>query len=239
MPWRRLHLAARDGILEDVKTFISLGDNVNQVQDRRTPLQLATNNGFLEIIKELFLHGADLNFKDDIGVTALHLAARIHGRHETVALLIRLGAQVNVFNGSGNTPLHDAAYNSIVESVTELITHDAQLNVRNDAGDTPLHKATNGPPHELEENEKKVAKLIKSGADVNIKNNQGEIALHTAVKYNHANIIPLLIGAGSDLQAVDVNGHTPLYLMREKGQFDFYFQQALIPPNLEGFIEDA
>ncbi len=62
--------------------------------------------GAIEAVKQHLAAGTDVNAKDDIGLTPLHMAARSH--KEIVELLIANGADVNVKDNNqfvGETPL--------------------------------------------------------------------------------------------------------------------------------------
>ncbi len=86
--------------------------------------------------------GADLNTRDKNkeGNTALHEATL--GEDEEVALLlIQSGADVNVANNEGATPLCFASLMGLPRVVTALLERGANPNVRME-GVTPLHVAT-------------------------------------------------------------------------------------------------
>ncbi len=55
-----------------------------------------------------------------------------------VKLLIDKGADVNICNGDGDTPLHLAVLRRNVEMVDCLLKHGARLDIKNKKGETPL-----------------------------------------------------------------------------------------------------
>jgi ankyrin repeat protein len=75
----------------------------------------------------------------EIGLTALHLAAR-NGRMEVAELLLAKGADVNAATSYGETPLYTAASNCRGEFVKLLLAKGANVNARSLAG-TPLKAA--------------------------------------------------------------------------------------------------
>jgi ankyrin repeat protein len=115
--------------------LISKGANVNaKDKEGRTPLYAAVKYGSKDIVGLLLTKGADVNFRDEYGYTPLHHAptkyvaglllergpdfhaktdsgstllhtAADEGRKEIVALLLACGADVNVRNKDGETPL--------------------------------------------------------------------------------------------------------------------------------------
>ncbi len=70
---------------------------------------MATNKGQIETVKLLIDRGADVNAKQDIGLTALMIAVIKKG-HEIVRLLIDSGVDVNAKDNSGKTALLIAIY---------------------------------------------------------------------------------------------------------------------------------
>ena len=64
----------------------------------------AAENGNIEAVKQHLAAGTDVNVKDNIGLTPLHMAAG-DGRKEVAELLIAKGAEVNVKNKYHKTPL--------------------------------------------------------------------------------------------------------------------------------------
>ena len=64
----------------------------------------AAFEGNIEAVKQHLAAGTDVNVKDNIGLTPLHMAAG-DARKEVAELLIAKGAEVNVKNKDGKTPL--------------------------------------------------------------------------------------------------------------------------------------
>ena len=64
----------------------------------------AASDGNIEVVKQHLEAGADVNVKDNIGLTPLHMAAG-DGRKEVAELLIAKGAEVNMKNKYSKTPL--------------------------------------------------------------------------------------------------------------------------------------
>jgi ankyrin repeat protein len=74
---------------------------------------------YLDIIRLLATHGADLNAVDRAGNTALHCAAEF-GDLEVVELLLRLGARHDLKNGKNKTP-YDIAWLKGQKEVCRLL----------------------------------------------------------------------------------------------------------------------
>jgi cytohesin len=123
-------------------------------------IQVAASVGNIEAVKQHLAAGADVNAKDDWGMTPLHRTAEM-GRKEIAELLIAKGADVNAQSDMG-TPLHLAAGFGHKEIVELLIANGADVNAKGgDVGLTPLHFATFNGHKEIAE------LLIANGADVN------------------------------------------------------------------------
>jgi ankyrin repeat protein len=143
--------------------------------------------GNIEAVKQHLAADANVNAKDDLRYTPLHVAAQQgHDRcKEIVELLIAAGADVNVKDGQGGlTPLHTAIGNGNKEIVELLIANSADVNAKTESGWTPLHEAAGGAgarhkqPHE--QHKEIVQMLIAAGADVNAKTKHGTRVLDKA-----------------------------------------------------------
>src|SRR5690554_6914219 len=69
-------------------------------------------------LRTLLVAGADVNFADDSGNTALHRAAA-NGETGCILVLKEFGAK-HVANSQGNLPIHWAAQNAKVESLKTI-----------------------------------------------------------------------------------------------------------------------
>jgi ankyrin repeat protein len=84
-------------------------------------LSYAAKRGHKEIVELLIANGADVNTKDVVGMTPLHIAAR-RGHKEIVELLIDNGMDVNTKSYSG-TPLDQAIRDKHPETADLLRKH--------------------------------------------------------------------------------------------------------------------
>ena len=101
-------------------------------------LHQAVIDGNIEAVKQHIAAGADVNAKDENGVTPLHWTET----KEIAELLIAKGADVNAKDDwSGSTPLHRAATFGYKEIAELLIAKGADVNARTGSGETPLDLA--------------------------------------------------------------------------------------------------
>ncbi|XP_046563153.1 serine/threonine-protein phosphatase 6 regulatory ankyrin repeat subunit B-like isoform X2 [Haliotis rubra] len=172
-----------------------------------TPLHYAAWNQCTVCVK-LLLPVSDVNAQDSDGNTALHfssLSDEPHS-HEVIQALLKEGANVQMQNRKGQTPLHCAARNKCMECV-ELLLPVSDVNAQDTDGNTALHFSfLSDEPHSHEV----IQALLENGADVGIKNKKGETPLHCAARNQCMECVELLLPL-SDVNAQDGDGNTPLH----------------------------
>ena len=114
--------------------------------DGFTPLTLAVFFGHRKVVKWLLEHGVDPNIpaRNATKVMPLHSAAAQKDSAVAVAISIDLldhGAQVNVSQQAGWTPLHQAAASGNVELLKLLLSHGADRSAESEDGRTPIQMA--------------------------------------------------------------------------------------------------
>lgn len=139
-----------------------------------TPLMYATHLKRHSIMQLLIDNGADVDKKTNINryYAPIFVTHDIH----TIGLLIKNGAKVNIKDGIGRTPLHNAAYLGHNDICNLLLDNGADINAICNNGRTPLGTIQ----HDHLET---VRLLIKRGADVNIgKQHHSKPLLHILTK---------------------------------------------------------
>lgn len=107
-----------------------------------------------------------LEKRNKLGETMLQVAA-IKGNADRVRQLLEEGANPNVTDHAGWTPLHEACNHGFREVARLLLSHGACVDVAGPGGVTPLHDATlNGHPDI-------VLLLVRSGATLDTKTSDG------------------------------------------------------------------
>ncbi|AGJ98862.1 Ankyrin repeat domain protein [Wolbachia endosymbiont of Drosophila simulans wNo] len=183
--------AYRESLLDNINEYFTDYDN-----NGFTPLQVAAQEGDVELGRHLLECGANIEIKSKTkadGNTALHLAAR-NGHKDFVKLLLDSGANVNSVSstGSGVTPLHEAAYKEHSDVAELLIERGATVDAKDRHNFTPLMYAS------AEGNLEMVRLLLQNNADLYLQDNNGETALHSAAYNGHYDTAFILIRAAKD-----------------------------------------
>ncbi|GMH40636.1 hypothetical protein BSKO_08540 [Bryopsis sp. KO-2023] len=89
--------------------------------------------GSLPIVQQLLSAGADVDAKNKMGKTPLHLASTT-GNVDIAKNLISYGANVNAQDHVWRTPLHFASMSGNVDIVRILIDHGASQDIRDKGG---------------------------------------------------------------------------------------------------------
>ncbi|KAM8744852.1 cyclin-dependent kinase 4 inhibitor C isoform 2-T3 [Acanthopagrus schlegelii] len=133
--------ASAKGDLSKVLLLLQRGAAVNGLNKyNRTALQVVML-GHTLAVETLLQAGADPNRPDPAcGLTVTHDAAR-EGFIDSVRVLLKHKAQVNLPDVKGNLPLHLAAREGHLEVVRLLTEHTDDCQAPNGAGDTPRQLA--------------------------------------------------------------------------------------------------
>ncbi|EAY16383.1 ankyrin repeat protein, putative [Trichomonas vaginalis G3] len=160
----------------------------------------------IQSLCEYFLsHGANINEKDNGGLTALHIAVDSN-QLEIVEFLLSHGANIDEKDNDGLTALHIAVKSNQLKIVEFLLSHGANINEKDYLGKTALHIA-------VKSNQLKIVEfLLSHGANIDEKNNDGLTALHFAVLYNDKETVEFLLSHGANIDEKDYLGKTALHI---------------------------
>lgn len=164
--------------------------------------------GDLTRVSDLIQEEAPVDYADDEGRTALHVAAD-NNHFRIVSKLLESGAATNHQESTRmETPLHIACRTGNEEIVADLLAHGASPNVP-DAVDgwTPLHVATR---HGNADIWKILIRHPINRANPNAQAKKGKTALHLLLRHGQAGVEDL--AGTSNPDAVDGKGKTALFL---------------------------
>jgi hypothetical protein len=195
-------------------------DNLDLLQCLNVPLDaeswlMAASEGKSQMIKGFLQDYWPVDYQDDHGDTALHLAC-LEGHLGIVQQLLQAQASVNLTNQAGDTPLMLAIAHGEGDIVRQLLAAAADPNL-SPTGEFPLLMALmteglTGPTQgEI------VAALLEAGADVQQPLIQGQTALMVAAARNQVTVLPLLMAAGADVNQTDSQGATALMWACHRG----------------------
>ena len=105
--------------------------------DGATALMMASESGYVAIVRELLTGGADANARANDGVSALHLASAFGGA-EVVRELLARGAPLNAQANNGGTPLICACDNGHLAAATLLLDAGADFALLTNTGRSAL-----------------------------------------------------------------------------------------------------
>jgi ankyrin repeat protein len=169
--------------------------------------------------------GADVNVRNAVEDTPLHIAAR-RSLYDITRYLLDHGADIEARGDHGRTPMHIAARNSDSEMamlhesmVTNstimallLLERGADVNARNVIGAAPLTTAAMLDRRDL------ATVLIDHGADANIAEHRTrEAPGHKAAKYGHTYVLEYLLEHGAEIDRPGPGGMTMLHIAAQQG----------------------
>ena len=178
------------------------------------PLVAACEKGSIDLVKLLIDLDVDLNESNKRGETALTNASR-DGEIEIARMLVKAGANLNTAETKGRrvSPLGKASSRGHCEMVQFLAASGADTNQTSGMGRTPLSMACHRGYIAI------VSTLIGAGATLEsvilTGDHSGEFSdspLVTACRMGHYHIVRLLLKAGADVNRVDFDDRTALWI---------------------------
>lgn len=126
--------ALQQGQINKVMTILDEGGNPNAMNKYGwSLLSIAAGNNNKEMTEMLINKGADVNAKNNAGISILHTVSN----GEIANILISKGANINAKDKDGRTPLHWAANFNHKLVAKLLVTKGADINVKDKQGITP------------------------------------------------------------------------------------------------------
>ena len=190
-----------------VDLLLKAGADPNlQLKDGLTPLYMASQLGYTDIVRLLIQANANTNLQlvsDDS--SALHIAIQ-RGHSDVVRVLLQANANPNCQTRKGSTALSLACHIGDSAIVDMLLRAHADPNIPSDGNVTPLHKATQNGYYDV------VNMILKANANPNVQADNGVTPLHIPCQKGLFNIVELLLEAKANPNIQADNGSTPLVM---------------------------
>ncbi|KAM3858435.1 ankyrin repeat and SOCS box protein 4 [Diretmus argenteus] len=215
-----IHVCVMYNAMETGLMLIQEGAAVNRMPNGKTPLHVACEVSNADCVALLLAHGAKVNSLSLSGHSPLHHCITRESV-DCAKQLICKGGDVNMpSQREQDTPLHTAARLGIPELVELYLAHGASVDALNSHQETPLITAafwaldtkeqTYSQDHHL------VCRiLLDHKADPNLKEEDNKTPLHKAAWNCDHVLMQMLLEAGADTRAMDINGCAPIqYLLK-------------------------
>lgn len=162
-----------------------------------------------KVMAELLIaYGANVNARDVVSQTPLHLAAQT-GNLEVAKVLLVNNADINAREMYNSTALHIVAWSGNTAFARYLIEKGADVNAKDRFG-TPLISA-------VEDHRDMAELLLNNKADVHMKSPDGFAPIHLA---GNREIAQILFDHGAELEMLGYHGRTPLHQAAMRNRSD-------------------
>lgn len=200
-----------------------------------------SNETIIKIILDSDDFAEDINSLNNNGRTLLCEASLRHNklrndRYKLIKLLLEIGADVNLKDGDGNTPLFYVLDDINLDAAELLLKNGADVNIQGRIGQTPLFIARSKDAVNLliqykvsvnarefrnsrtrlfsltQQGELELVEvLVENGADINIQDRIGQTPLFNAAYYKRTNVVKFILKHGANINIRDKRGRTPLF----------------------------
>ena len=201
----------QDGKYYEIEKLLSSEDSNNI--DGYDELMNAISKGDMKALEKLIKDDTDLNKQYD-KITPLGLAAARNDK-EMVKFLVEKGADINLEDGYGYTPLIIAMKYRNIDLAKNIVDLKPDLNaICSATGDTPLTYLA----REVWFGTDLCYYMIKNGADVNKKNDNGDTPLIVAVEnvVGSYGMLGVIINMGADYNIKNKEGKTAMDIVIEE-----------------------
>ena len=199
-----LHYAALTGNLNQIKTVLDHGADVNSQDDNgMNVMHYAVLSGKTKPVRWLVKRGIDINSASRWG-TPLSFAVD-SGDLKMVQCLAERGADVNEKDECGKTLLLHAAERGNLKMIQKLAKNGADIKAKDCFGKTALHYAVKSCTSEFSyvsdsDILNMVKWLVKRGVPVNPEGHSSQTVLSLAVRFNMMELVQWLLENGANNQ---------------------------------------
>lgn len=241
--------AISEAEVEDVQLCVERGANLDWRDEGEASCGLTTLQAAicskgkterkLALVRYLLSENVNIDDIDYIESTALHFCAAL-GNGQVIDILIKRGANPNVYDAEALTPLHLAVNNGNMPCVKALVNNWAKVDVSDTDVYNPdedssfetrkvvsvpgssLYLARRGTPlHVCAATDRiSIAEFLVDEAKANVNSKKGPhgcTALHIACRAGFYDMASMLVSKGADVLAKDESGEEPLHRCIEKG----------------------
>ena len=242
---RSLIMALQYGDKKMVTELLSYGVNVDQTYvDNDSPLKTASAKGYLELVKEFIKRGANVNFRGEGNIDALHSAVMSTNENslkimkelldagaevdvkcdlEKFKMLAEYGADINYVDSYGYPLIRYAVQSGCLDIVKYLVSKGIDPAMKYELKEYYPNVNISLLAGTLYNSDTEMAKyLIEQGADVNtpIPSEDGYPLLLQAIDNGNTSLVKLLIENGADTTVVNKEKKTVFDIAREKNYDD-------------------
>ena len=201
-----------------IELLLSKGADIEAADNAGfTPLHRAIEYRKFRVIKYLLKHHAHVNAKDNRGQSPLLTTISKCCKNKSSSFLdipeflleiaeelLARGAQVDLSDKDGRTPLWWAVASGEEKATKLLLKHGALPNDADSSGKSPLMKAVQ------EGHVTQFELLMQHGAQIEQRDREGATAPWLAASYGRLALAQLLLDSGADFDAKDYNGVSSL-----------------------------
>lgn len=216
-------------LVEAKRNFVNSQNNNNM-----TPLNIASYQGFANIVELLIKNGADVNMGDKLGARPLHVC--LQKKHLTILkkLLSAPDIDVSVQTESGITPIYVAAfagYTEMLEIMIDKIKEQEKSFYTLDNVEAEFNKIRNqqGLARKIEMLEESFTKKTDLIETIDLPNNDGLTPLIAAASNDNLDCVKLLYKNGANIHAVEQNKVSALFAATQNGHLsivEFLFEKG-------------
>eukprot|EP01097_Dermamoeba_algensis_P003859 TRINITY_DN2614_c0_g1_i2.p1 TRINITY_DN2614_c0_g1~~TRINITY_DN2614_c0_g1_i2.p1 ORF type:complete len:694 (-),score=137.63 TRINITY_DN2614_c0_g1_i2:185-2266(-) len=226
--------AAEFGNIKKMQELIEQGVNINKlflisslsaanqtnnaksanISEKISVLHLISQTGNLESAALLTESGAEINVRTSTNQqTPLHLAV-LYNRLDMVSFLLQRGADPNLPDIGGNTPLMTASQMGFIDIARILVASHSDLHSKSSNKWTAIHLAAENGHSSI------VEMLLKAGAAIDDPGFAGQTPIYLASRAGDLKSVQLLYDKGAKIDKKSEELATPLYVAVEYGRLD-------------------